>query len=134
MFPPWFVNGRLDVHPIADRADLAEGHARLGHAKRSGIHAEKDHPLAAVGKLPKVRLVAAPRITERIINVCDGRREFDAVNSIAEFACGSDHWVHEGVDGHTQWNFGVSRPAACEKAADRIHAIREIGHSQLSSD
>ena len=93
VFAARFANRRRDAHPGANGANFAKGHAGLHHAERSGVHAEKDHPFVAVGKLLQVRLVRGPRVIERIIDVCDRGREFDAVNDSAEFARGFYHLV-----------------------------------------
>src|SRR5262245_14687252 len=93
------VDGCLDRHPIPDRADFAEGHSGLNHAERSGIHSKKDHSLAAVGKLPQISLVAAPRIAERIIDVCDRSLESDAIDGSAKSARGLNHLVCNRVKG-----------------------------------
>src|SRR5690606_18703987 len=47
----------LDLQPVANDANLAEGHARLGHAERTGIHPQEDRFLAALAVALEIALV-----------------------------------------------------------------------------
>jgi len=59
----------LETHPVTDGGDLAERHAGLGHAERSGIHAEEEDLLRAGSrKATQVGLVRGPSIVQRLID------------------------------------------------------------------
>src|ERR1035437_1931523 len=75
MFHRRFADGRLNLHPIAHGGDLAKWNADLRHPKRAGIHAQKNHAFPAGTKPAQIIFVRLPSVSERIVNVRDGRRE-----------------------------------------------------------
>jgi len=83
-------DGCLDAQPIADRRNFAEGNAGLDHAERAGVHAEKDDPLGTAAEPAQIFLVRGPGVGERIVNVRDRRREFQATDLVGKFAGGGD--------------------------------------------
>ena len=66
----------LQPHPVADGGDLAERHAGLGHAERSGIHPQEEHLLRPGGGIStQIGLVRSPRVVQRLVDVVRGRGE-----------------------------------------------------------
>lgn len=90
MFVRGPVNARLYAKPVAHRRDLAERHACLRHAERTGIHAKKNHTLTAVPKFFQIRLVCCPGVVERVVNVGDRGREAKFFDLDAKFVSGFD--------------------------------------------
>src|SRR5581483_899788 len=59
----------LDLEPVTHRFHLSKRHPCLDHAKRSRVHAQKNHALGSAGEAPQVSLVTGPRILQRVVNV-----------------------------------------------------------------
>src|SRR2546423_13286883 len=90
MFARRAIDRGLDLEPVADSGDLAEGDAGLGHAERAGIHPEEEDAFRIVAVTPEIKLVGAPGVMERVVNVGDGRRESEMVDGVAEMARGGE--------------------------------------------
>src|SRR5437867_3382520 len=60
MLGPRLVDSRAYFHPVAHRLDFAKGHAGLGHAPGTRIHAEKDDAFGPASKRSHVSLMAGP--------------------------------------------------------------------------
>ena len=59
----------VDLHPVANCRDFAEGHTSLRHAPRPRIHSEEEDVFLTSAKLREIRLVGRPGILERIVDV-----------------------------------------------------------------
>src|SRR2546423_3259483 len=92
MFARRAIDRGLDLEPVADSGGLAEGDAGLGHAERAGIHPEEEDAFRSVAVTPEIKLVGAPGVMERVINVGNGRRESETVDGVAEMAGGGEKW------------------------------------------
>jgi hypothetical protein len=77
------IDRRLDLQPIAHGRDLAEWDSGLGHAERARIHPEKEDALRGLSVTSEIRLVGAPRVTQRVVNVRDRRSESKFVDGVA---------------------------------------------------
>lgn len=84
MFEGWFADGPLDLEPIADGGDFAEGNTGLGHSERAWVHPEEQDALGRIAVFAEVKFVCLPGISERIINMGDRRAELEGVDGIAE--------------------------------------------------
>jgi hypothetical protein len=81
----------FDAEPVAHLRHVAEGHPRLCHAERSRVHAEEDHALGRVCVGIDVGVVRAPRVLERIVDVCHRGREAQIRHVTAQAArCGAE--------------------------------------------
>jgi hypothetical protein len=78
------VNPGMNAQPIAHGRDLTERDTGLRHTKRTGIHPEKQHALAAISVTPQIHLMGAPGVDQWIVNVCDRRSEAHFGNSMAQ--------------------------------------------------
>lgn len=87
------VDPLLDLEPVPDQSDLAEGDTGLCHAVGPGVHPEKDHAFRALCESPHVAPVAARRVLERVVDVADGRFEAQAVDLVRELARGAEDTI-----------------------------------------
>src|SRR6185503_5880031 len=69
-----------DAHPIPHRGNFTEWHTGLHHAVWTGIHPEKQHPLARGPELTDVSFVSGPRVIQWIVDVRHRRREAKTVD------------------------------------------------------
>jgi hypothetical protein len=79
-----FANRFVDPQPIAHKVDLTEGHTRLSHAPRAGIHAQQDDFFAPAAITLKVPRVWFPRVVKRVVDVGDGFGESEAMHLTAQ--------------------------------------------------
>ena len=91
MFSRWFLNRAFNAQPIAHNRNFAEGHAGLRHAKRTRVHAEKQHLLWLRREFVYVLRVRLSRVLQRIINMTDRLRETQAIYRAYEIAGGDEH-------------------------------------------
>jgi hypothetical protein len=84
------ANFSANLHPIPHRRDFTEGNSDLRHAERSGVHAQKNHALAAAAKPAQIIFVRRPGVSERIVDVRDRRHEFQSFNLPGKFPRGGD--------------------------------------------
>lgn len=84
MFESWLANGPLDLKPVPDGGDFAEGNTGLGHSERARVHPEEQDALGRIAVFAEVKFVSFPSIVERIINMSDRRAELEGVDGIAE--------------------------------------------------
>ena len=61
----------VDAHPIPHGSNLTKWHTRLRHAKRTGIHAEKQHPLAVGPETLEITGIGSPSILQWLIDTID---------------------------------------------------------------
>ena len=73
-----------DSEPVAHVRDLAERHARLRHAERARVHAEKHHTLGRRSVAPQVLAIAGRCIAQRVVDVRDRRCERERVHLARE--------------------------------------------------
>ena len=62
----------------------------MGHAERAGIHPEKQDAFGCIPVTAQIKLVGAPGVTERVVNVRDWRRECEPVDGVAKTTSGGD--------------------------------------------
>ena len=82
------VDLRLNAEPVAHGGDLAKWNTGLYHAKRPGIHAEKHYAFGSVSVTPQVKLMCAPGVLKRIVNVSNGQSEFQILNCVTQMLRG----------------------------------------------
>ena len=63
---PRLADRGVDLQPVVNRRHFAKRHAHLRHAKRAGIHPEKQHPFFATAVSVQKLLVRRPGIVERL--------------------------------------------------------------------
>src|SRR5581483_6044485 len=79
-----------DAEPVAHRGDLAKRNPRLGHPEWSWIHSEKDDAFFRVSVSAQIHFVCAPRVLERIVDMCHRRRELQFPHARTELLRGDD--------------------------------------------
>ncbi len=67
------LDGRVDTHPTPYGVDLAKRYTGLHHAKRAGVHAQKEASLGALRIALKILAVGPKRIVQRIVDMGDRR-------------------------------------------------------------
>jgi hypothetical protein len=97
MFVRGFSDRFMDAHPIAHGRHFPEGHARLHHAVRAGIHAEKDHPFFSACEALDVALVRFPRVFQRLIDAVNGCAEFQIRQIPGQLLRGCDESLHKTI-------------------------------------
>ena len=95
-------NRRGYFQPVAHGGDFSKRNARLHHAKRAGIHAQKHHALAALAEAAQIFRVRLPRVVEGIIDVRDGRAEFQSSHPRRQLLRGGDQFPAGMVNGGRQ--------------------------------
>lgn len=83
MFARRAIDLCLDAEPVADGRDFAEGDTGLRHAEGARVHPEKQDPFRIIPGAPQINLVATPGVTQRIVNVRDGRGELQGFDRIS---------------------------------------------------
>lgn len=91
------ADGRGDYQPITDGGNLAKGHTGLRHAERPGIHAEKNNSFFAAAEFPQIQFMRRPGVSERIVDVRDGRFELQAIHLRRQFLRGGDELLADGI-------------------------------------
>ncbi len=69
MFAARPVDRNVDPQPVADQADLAEGHAGLSHPPRSGVHTQQDDLAAFLSVSSDICGVAGPGVIQWVVDV-----------------------------------------------------------------
>lgn len=77
--------GAFDPEPVANRRDVAEWHAGLGHSPRPGVHAHQQHAAALPAIALQVGTMSAPGVLKRVVYVA-WRMPFQHGDTPAEFA------------------------------------------------
>lgn len=119
------IDRALEAEPVTDGVDFAEGHAGLGHAEGTGVHAEEDHPFPGVGIAEQVGLVDGPGVVERVIDVGHRRGEGQSGGGLAEVRGGGDQRVGSSGGQHAvsvcrEWVGRESRGILTQEVRDSI--------------
>ena len=96
-----FVYRCFDAHPVTHRLDLAEGHPRLHHAERTGVHAEKDNAFATRAVAAQILLVRCPGIVERVIDMAHRRGKAHRRQHCRQFLGGGNQFFRASFHGAT---------------------------------
>jgi len=87
------ADGRMDVEPVSNDGDLAEGNAGLRHAEGAGIHAEEEDLFGGSGVTFEVYFGGFCGVDEGVVYVGYGGRERENLNGTGEI-CGYFGWIH----------------------------------------
>ena len=84
------VDLALDAEEVAHERDLAERHAGLHHAERTGVHPEQDDATCRAAEALEVRLVRRAGVHERVVHARDRRAERQTLHRTAQIAAHGD--------------------------------------------
>src|SRR5690606_24211494 len=76
-----------DAEPVPDERDVAERHARLHHAERSGVHPDEQDLARCGRRVPlEVALERLPSVRQRVVRARYRRSEAQRADALAERA------------------------------------------------
>lgn len=84
-FRPADFSGHLQ--PVANRPDFAKGHARLDHAKGTGVHPQEYYQLWPGAESAQIHLVRGPGIFKGVVYVGNGSAEPQAADNRVQPLC-----------------------------------------------
>ncbi len=124
---------RHNPHPIADSGHLSERHAGLHHAKRPGIHAQKQNLAGLGGESFEVELVGGPGVVERVVDMRDRGAEPEPATGARQLLRRAGHLVKNRCHGGEHSAPGenaksqVVSPTRCDVSGFRpsVQNIRE---------